>query len=185
AYTAASHGMMWRVIGRRQIARLSRLGPSTMGERLGGFVYGTVVVLSVLVAGARAYPDDAGLIALLAVITSVVFWLAHVYAHGVADSIAREEHVSLAGLRRMANREGAIVEAALPPVFALLLGAFGVLSTRAAVWLAFALGLLVLAIEGVVIARIERLGVLGMVGIVAANLALGLVLVLLKLVVTH
>jgi hypothetical protein len=177
--------MMSHVLGKRHIARLSRLGPSVMGERLGGFIYGTVVVLSVLVAGARAYPDDAGRIALLAVVTSVVFWLAHVYAHGVADSIAREEHVSVADLRRMARREGAIVEAALPPVLALLLGAFGVLSTDAAVWLAFALGLLVLALEGIVVARVERLGVLGTVGIVAANLTLGLALVVLKLVVGH
>ena len=103
----------------------------------------------------------------------------------VAESVAREEHISVADLRRMARREGAIVEAAVPPVVALLLGAFGVLSTRAAVWLAFALGLLVLAIEGLVVARVERLGLLGTVGIVAANLALGLVLVVLKLVVTH
>ena len=177
--------MMSRVLGKRQIARLSRLGPSVMGERLGGFIYGTVVVLSVLVAGVRAFPDDAGRIALLAVVTSVVFWLAHVYAHGVAESVAREEHVSLADLRRMARREGSIVEAAVPPVAALLLGALGVLSTQTAVWLAFALGLLVLAVEGIVVARVERLGVLGTVAIVAANLALGLALVVLKLVVGH
>jgi hypothetical protein len=185
AYTAAAGGDDVAVLGKRQIARLTRLGTSGMGERLGGFIYGTVVVLSVLVAGARAYPDDAGRIAVLAVVTSVVFWLAHVYAHGVGDSIAHDEHVTVADLRRMARREGAIVEAALPPVLALLLGAFGVLSTRAALWLAFALGLLVLAVEGIVVARIERLGVLGTVGMVAANLALGLALVVLKLVVTH
>ena len=82
---AASTTMMCSVIGSRQIARLSRRGGPAMGERLGGFIYGTVVVLSVLVAGARAYPGDAGRIALLAVVTSLVFWLAHVYAHGVAD----------------------------------------------------------------------------------------------------
>jgi hypothetical protein len=173
------------MIGRRQIARLSRLGPSVMGERLGGFIYGTILVLSVLVAGARAYPDDAGRIAVLVVVTSTVFWLAHVYAHGVADSISREEHVSVAHLLRMARREGAIVEAALPPLVALLLGAFGVLSTQAAVWLAFGLGLAVLVIEGVVVSRVERLGVLGTAAIVAANLALGLSLVVLKLTVAH
>ncbi|HET6600626.1 MAG TPA: hypothetical protein VFG57_01585, partial [Gaiella sp.] len=183
--TAAAGGMMWRMLGRRQIARLSRLGPSVMGERLGGFIYGTIVVLSVLVAGSRAYPDDAGRIAVLVVVTSTVFWLAHVYAHVVADSIRREKHISLADLRRMARREGAIVEATLPPVVALLLGAFGVLSTHAAVWLAFALGLAVLAIEGVVVARVERFGALGTMVMVAANLTLGLALVVLKLVVTH
>jgi len=177
--------MMSAVLGKRQLARLGKLGPSVMGERLGGFIYGTIVVLSVLVAGSRAYPDDAGRIAVLVVVTSTVFWLAHVYAHGVADSIGREEHISLPDLRRMARREGAIVEATLPPVVALLLGAGGVLSTDAAVWLAFALGLAVLAIEGVVVARVERFGALGTVVMVAANLTLGLALVVLKLVVAH
>jgi len=176
---------MSAVLGKRQLARLGKLGPSVMGERLGGFIYGTIVVLSVLVAGSRAYPDDAGRIAVLVVVTSTVFWLAHVYAHGVADSIGREEHISLPDLRRMARREGAIVEATLPPVVALLLGAVGVLSTDAAVWLAFALGLAVLAIEGVVVARVERFGALGTMVMVAANLTLGLALVVLKLVVAH
>ena len=176
---------MSAVLGKRQLARLGKLGPSVMGERLGGFIYGTIVVLSVLVAGSRAYPDDAGRIAVLVVVTSTVFWLAHVYAHGVADSIGREEHISRPDLRRMARREGAIVEATLPPVVALLLGAVGVLSTDAAVWLAFALGLAVLAIEGVVVARVERFGALGTMVMVAANLTLGLALVVLKLVVAH
>src|SRR6188768_3656366 len=129
--------MMSAVLGKRQLARLGKLGPSVMGERLGGFIYGTIVVLSVLVAGARAYPDDAGRIAALAVVTSVVFWLAHVYAHGIADSVAHEERVSPTHLRGIARRESSIVEAAAPPVAALLLGAFGVLSTSTAVWLAF------------------------------------------------
>ena len=177
--------MMSAVLGKRQLARLGKFGPSVMGERLGGFIYGTIVVLSVLVAGSRAYPDDAGRIAVLVVVTSTVFWLAHVYAHGVADSISREEHISLPDLRRMARREGAIVEATLPPVVALLLGAVGVLSTDAAVWLAFVLGLAVLAIEGVVVARVERFGALGTMVMVAANLTLGLALVVLKLVVAH
>ena len=176
---------MSAVLGKRQLARLGKLGPSVRGERLGGFIYGTIVVLSVLVAGSRAYPDDAGRIAVLVVVTSTVFWLAHVYAHGVADSIGREEHISLPDLRRMARREGAIVEATLPPVVALLLGAVGVLSTDAAVWLAFALGLAVLAIEGVVVARVERFGALGTMVMVAANLTLGLALGVLKLGVAH
>ena len=95
---------MSAVLGKRQLARLGKLGPSVMGERLGGFIYGTIVVLSVLVAGSRAYPDDAGRIAVLVVVTSTVFWLAHVYAHGVADRIAREHHASIADLRRIRAR---------------------------------------------------------------------------------
>ena len=156
-----------------------------MGERLAGFIYGTIVVLSVLVAGSRAYPHDAGRIAVLVVVTSTVFWLAHVYAHAVGHSVAHDEHLSLGELRYIARREFSIVEAALPPVVALALGHFGVISTHAAVWLAFGLGLGVLLAQGIVFARVERLQLLGTLVVVALNLGLGIMLIALKLVVSH
>jgi hypothetical protein len=156
-----------------------------MGERLGGFIYGTIVVLAVVVAGAKAYPHDAARIAAVAVVTSVALWLAHVYAHALGHSVAHDEHLSLTELGRIARREGSIVEAAVPPVGALLLGAFGVISTHAAVWAAIALGLVVLAVQGVEFARVEKLGWAGTIGVVAANLALGGLLIALKLVLTH
>jgi hypothetical protein len=165
--------------------RVSRLGRVAMGERLGGFIYGTIVVLSVIVAGARAFPDEAGYIAALVAFTTAVLWLAHVYAHGLAHSVAHERRLSLAELLHVARREGAIVEAGAPPVAALLLGALGVVSTGAAIWLAFGLGLAVLAVQGIMFARIERLSWLGTLVVVAANLGFGFLLVGLKLVVTH
>ena len=58
------------------------------------------------------------------------------------------------------------MEAALPPLGALVLGVFGLISTRAAVWLAFGLGLAVLAVQGVVFARVERLGRFGTLAVV-------------------
>jgi hypothetical protein len=53
------------------------------------------------------------------------------------------------------------------------------------VWTAFVLGLVVLGAQGIVFARVERLGVTATIGVVAANLGLGLVLVGLKVLVTH
>ena len=88
-------------------------------------------------------------------------------------------------LRHIARREGSLVEAAVPPVAALLLGAFGLISTGAAVWLAFVLGLAVLAVQGVVFARVERLGLLATAAVVTTNVGLGVVLVALKLLVAH
>jgi hypothetical protein len=158
---------------------------SRLAERLSGFIYGTIVALSVIVAGARAYPHDAGHIAALVAVTSLVFWVAHVYAHSLGQAAGRHEHVTRAEVGEIARRESSIVEAAVPPVVALLLGAVGILSTRNAAWLAFALGLGVLGVQGVVFARVERLGWLGTTIVVAANLGLGLILVALKLVVTH
>ncbi len=161
------------------------LSRTAIGDRLAGFTYGTIIVLSVLVAGSKAFPDDAAQIAAVVVVTSVVFWLAHVYAHGLAHSVSHDEHLSVAHLRRIARREGSIMEAAVPPLVALLLGAFGAVSTKAAVWIAFGLGLGVLAVQGVVFARVERLRWPATLLVVAANLSLGVVLVGLKLLVTH
>jgi hypothetical protein len=165
--------------------RLDRFGRDALGDRLAGFVYGTIVVLSVLVGGARAFPDDAWHILHMVEVTAVVFWVAHVYAHAHAHSVAHDEHLSRARIGQIARREASVVEAAVPPLVALLLGALGVLSTSAAVWLAFAAGLVVLGAQGIVFARVERLRPAATVGIVAANLGLGLVLVALKVLVTH
>ena len=92
-------------------------------------------------------------------VTSVVFWLAHVYAHSLAESVADDQHlltgtsssVSPDVRRRSWKRR-------LPPFVALLLGAFGLLSTKAAVWLAIGLGLAVLVVQGIIFARVERPG---------------------------
>jgi hypothetical protein len=162
-----------------------RLGRAAMGERLGGFVYGTIVTLAIIAAGARAYPDQPGYIAALVVVTTGVLWLAHVYSHGLAYSVSRDEHLSRADLAHIARRELSIVEAGVPSVLALLLGAVGLFDADTAVWIALGLGLAVLAAQGIIFARAERLGRLGTLGVVAANLALGLLLVVLKVLVAH
>jgi hypothetical protein len=161
------------------------VGRRQTGERLGGFIYGTILVLAVIVAGAKAFEHEAGHIAGLVAVTVVVFWLAHVYADALAHAVAYDEHLSLADLRRIAHREASMVEAAVPSLVALLLGAFGILSTKLSVWVAFGLGLVVLCAQGITFARVERMGRLGTVAVVAANLGLGVALVGLKLLVSH
>jgi hypothetical protein len=164
--------------------RAALVGRAAMGERLGGFIYGTIVVLSVVIAGGKAYPDGPGHVAAFVVVTTVVFWLAHVYAHALAHSVGHDEHLSFAELRRIAHRESSILEAGVPSVAALLVGALGLISEQVAIWTALALGLVVLAVQGLLFARAERLAWLGTLGVVALNLALGLFLIALKLVVS-
>jgi hypothetical protein len=171
--------------GEAQRPQTARPRRPAIGERLAGFIYGTIVVLAVLVAGVRAFPDDAGRISAMVLVTSVVLWVAHVYAHALAHSVAHDERVSLAELRLIARREGSVVEAAVPPLAALLLGVFGVVSTNTAVWLAVGAGLVVLAAQGVVFARVERLRWPAMLLVVAANVGLGLALAALKVFLTH
>ena len=171
--------------GKERGSRAVGFSRAATGERLGGFIYGTILVLAVLVAGARAYPHAAGHIAALVAVSSAVFWIAHVYAHGLAEGVAKDEHLSISALRRIGRRERGIVEAALPPLGALLLGTFGLISTRAAVWTGFGLGLAVLVVEGFAFARVEHLSRVATLAVVAANLGLGVALVGLKLLVTH
>jgi hypothetical protein len=154
-------------------------------ERLSGFIYGTIVVLTVVIAGAKIYPDGPGQVAAFVAVATFVLWLAHVYAHGLAHSVAHKEHLSLGELGYIARREWSIVEAAAPLVVALLLGTVGILSESTAVWTAFAAGLVVLAVEALVFARVEELRWPATLLVLTINLALGLALVALKLALAH
>jgi hypothetical protein len=163
----------------------TRLEREALAALVGGLTYGTVVVLSVIVAGAKAFPDSPGVLGLIVLITTATFWLAHVYAHSLALSIGHDTHLSLARVGETARRQAWILGAGVPPGTALLLGALGALDDKAAVWLALALGTAVLLAMGLVFARVERLGGLGTSLAVLANLALGSVLILLKVLVIH
>jgi hypothetical protein len=99
--------------------------------------------------------------------------------------LTKREQPSFAELRRVARHESSILEAAVPPLAALLVGAFGILAGPTAVWLAFALGLAVLLVQGLHFARIKRFGLLATALIVAVNVGLGLLLVALKIALTH
>ena len=158
---------------------------AALGERLGGFIYGTILSLAVLVGGVKAYPGHAWKIVVLLAVTAIVFWLAHVYAHSLAHVLSENRHLSFAELRRIGRHESSIIEAAIPPVAAMLLAAFGLISTKAAGWIAYGLGLGVLMASGLVFARVERLGWVATLVVVALNVALGLALVGLKLFVSH
>jgi hypothetical protein len=167
------------------VSVLSSAGRAALGERLGGFIYGTILSLAVLLGGVKAFPDDAWKIVVLVAVTALVFWLAHVYADSLAHVVSENRHLSLAELRRIGRRESSIIEAAIPPVAAMLLAALGLLSTKAAAWIAFGLGLAVLTASGLVFARVERLGWPATLVVVAVNVALGVTLVGLKLFVSH
>src|SRR4029079_7781103 len=72
----------------------------TRGGRRGVFTDGTILALAVLAAGAKSYPHNAWKIVVLLAVTTAVFWLAHVYAHGLGHVLAQDRHLSFAELRR-------------------------------------------------------------------------------------
>lgn len=164
-----------------------RLGRLVLGTQRGiaGTVYGTIVVLAALAAGGQAFEHDLWHLAAIVVTTVVVLWIAHVYAHGLGESLHAGRRLDVAELAAVAGRELAIPLAAVAPTAMLALGAVGVLRSSRAVWLAVALCVATLAIEGLRYARLERLGRLGTLASVAVNLALGLAIVALKVAVAH
>jgi hypothetical protein len=153
-------------------------------ESIAGTVYGTIMVMATLTAGAEAHPD-AWRLAVLVFSTVLVLWFAHVYAHGLGESIGLGHRLDRVELIQVARRELSIVLAATGPLAALVLGAAGVIRETRAVWLALILCLVTLTVQGVRYAGIERLGRRGAVISVALNLALGLVIVALKAGLSH
>jgi hypothetical protein len=154
-------------------------------QRISGTVYGTIIVMAVLAAGAKPYQHQLWRLLVIVAVTVVVLWLAHVYAHGLGESLQLGRRVTLAELRSIARREYAIIAAAALPLLALALGVADVLPHRAAVLLALWLGVVALTAQGVRYARLERLSRGATIATVSVNLGIGLGLVALEAWVAH
>lgn len=155
------------------------------GDRgIGATVYGTVVALAALAAGAVEHLSPNKLAVVVASTASVI-WVAHVYAHGLGESIEHGRRLNWRELTAIARRELPILAAAAAPTSMLILGAVGLVKESTDIWIAFAVGLAALAVQGRRYARVEGLGLLGTTAVVAANLTLGGMVVGLKVLVTH
>jgi hypothetical protein len=165
-------------------ARLKRF---VLGERrtIAGTVYGTIIVLSVLSVGARSFEHRLWQLDALVAVSAIVLWVAHVYSHGLGESLSRGRRLMLAELREIARREYAIILAAALPVAAITLGAIGLVDDHAAVRTALGLGIITLAAQGVRYARLEQLSRVGTIVTVSVNLALGLTIVAMEVFVAH
>jgi hypothetical protein len=154
-------------------------------ESIAGTVYGTIVVLSAITAGAKPHEEHLWRLGAIMTVTVLVFWGAHVYSHGLAESIHRGRRLTAVEAGAIARREVSIALAAVLPLLAIALGALGIVRDRTAVWLAVGVGVAILGAEGVRYARLERLSLGGTIFTVALNLSLGLAFVALKVIVTH
>jgi membrane-associated PAP2 superfamily phosphatase len=112
-------------------ARLNRLilgDPQTIA----GTVYGTIIVMSVIAAGAHAYEHQLWRLVALAGGGAVVLWLAHVYSHELGESLTIGRGITVEGVAWLARRESAVIAAAIIPLAAVALGASGILEQRTA-----------------------------------------------------
>jgi hypothetical protein len=155
-----------------------------VGGGVASIVYGTIVAMATLSA-AYATEKHPWKLAVIVASTAFVLWIAHLYAHGLSESLREGRRLDRAELASVAHRELGILLAAAGPTAALILGAAGVLRRNTSVWLALGIGLLTLGVEGLRYAHIEGLGRTGTLAVTAANLALGLLVVGLKVLVSH
>jgi hypothetical protein len=154
-------------------------------DRIAGTVYGTIIVMSVLAAGAKAYEHQLWRLLVIAGVSVVVLWLAHVYAHGLGESLKIGRRVTPAELWSIARREYSVVAASFLPLAAVALGAVGVLRERTSVILALWLGVVALAAQGGRYAQLEHLSPRATIITVGLNVAIGLSLVALEVLIAH
>jgi hypothetical protein len=152
-------------------------------ERLAGAIYGTIVVTGVLIATADVGEGgtvDAVRAAGYAVVTTVVFWLAHGWSLALAHRLAGAPGTSV---RAALRREWPMVLSVVPPIavmaVAVLLGADDEEAISAAVWVSVA----ILAAIGGGVARRENASAGQIVLAALGSAALGGLMVLLKVLV--
>jgi hypothetical protein len=148
-----------------------------------GGLYGTVLVLAVLTALTKSGKAEAPVLLGGVVVTSGVFWIVHVYADTLVARVGAPERRWRDIAAVHARHELPILEAAVGPAIPLALGAAGVLSREAASWAAIAFGLVGLFGWGILLGRALGYRLWRTVGIGLLNVALGGVMVGLKVLV--
>ncbi|MET9451644.1 hypothetical protein [Streptomyces cinerochromogenes] len=156
------------------------------GRDYTGAVYGSLLAASVVVgAGAGSLGSLPRLeLVLLLLGTGLVFWAAHVFARLFGRRIMHAP-VSAREIRRACVSEWPIVKAAVPPAVAVAVTPVLGIGPRGAVWLA--LGVALAGHVGWSTLAAVRAGATGRTVVTtgAVNLVLGLLIVLLKVAVTH
>jgi hypothetical protein len=153
-----------------------------IGRRMQAAVYGTILVISVI-AVASEYQGKPLRVMASVVATQFIFYLAHVYAGQLGVRLEQMHAPSRTELREIAWEEWPLFAAAGPPCVALLIG--GLTPLNDGVWVGIALGVGVgtLVLYGVRLGIAEGRTVLGVITTASINGALGLLLVMLKIIV--
>jgi hypothetical protein len=147
-------------------------------------IYGTILVMAVITA--LSHDDSVTSAQLIAGVlaTTFVFWIAHVYAEVLGQRMEADGgRPTFAGLAVAARGEWPLVEASLLPVLCLLVGVIGVVKTDTAVAIAIGVGVIELFGYGIAVGRRLQMSRGGIIVVGVVNGALGLLIVLLKVLV--
>lgn len=148
-------------------------------------MYGSLLAASVVATASVAGELPRLKLALMLIITGLVFWAAHAYAHWVGERQLTGTPWSWGEITRVSRREWSIVEAALLPAAAVAISPVLGLGLSGTAWLALAVAIaqqVTWACLGAVRASASRRQV-AVEG--AVNLVLGLILMAAKVAVGH
>jgi hypothetical protein len=126
-------------------------------HHLAGAIYGTILATTV-VAATSNHPEPLGRTVVLVLGTSIVFWLAHFYAHGLAARVIAQRPLRRAEILSIARSEWPMLQSSWPIVLTLLLGVADIIDPARAVNAALLVGVGALCTYGFLIGRREHLG---------------------------
>ncbi|MFG3660572.1 hypothetical protein [Streptomyces sp. NPDC047706] len=149
-----------------------------------GGVYGSMLATSVVVGAGTFGPFPRVELAVLLLLTGVVFWIAHIHAQLFGARLAQQPLDSRV-IRHVCRDEWPILKAAVPPAAAVALSPLLRLDVQAAVWLALGVALAGQVGWSVAAARRAGANTRMVAGAAAVNLVIGMLIVAFKLVVTH
>ncbi|MDN0197390.1 hypothetical protein [Streptomyces sp. S.PNR 29] len=149
-----------------------------------GGVYGSMLAASVIVGVGTLGSFPTLELVLLLLLTGIVFWLAHVHAQLFGARLA-EQRLDRRTVLHVCRDEWPIVKAAVPPAVAVAVSPLLGLGVEGALWLA-----LCVAVAGQVgwsAAAARRAGArwLLVLTTVSVNLLLGVLIITLKIALTH
>jgi hypothetical protein len=151
---------------------------------LAGSLYGLILVTSVL-ATLEQNEERVGLMILALVITTGVFAMAHAWADALDAAAKARMPVDRHHLAHGVRHEWPIVQSALPASIVLALAASDLYTVGTGLWIATFVNVGLLFVWGAGLRQLAG-GVLGQVLLAGlSSAALGLLLVLLKVIVSH
>ena len=152
-------------------------------RNLAGAIYGTILATSVVAGLSEGGQVDRGPAALVVLSTSIVFWIAHVYAGVLGQHLGRDGGLAWSRVRSVARHERPILGSGIPPAAVLGLGTIGLFERDTAYAIAIGVGVASLVFWGVAYAHEQGYGRGGMLIAGLLNGLLGVLIVGLKVLV--
>jgi hypothetical protein len=153
------------------------------GRRAAPAIYGQILSTAVVATLSEDVEYSVPDVLLAVVVTTTVFWLAHVFAESTARRLTMDHNLTVREVAVVAREESSMVLAAIPTVLVLALGALKALDRNLALDLAIALGVAELVGLGFIIARRSKMGVGATLGSMLLTASFGVLIVALKVAV--